>query len=206
MYLTILELLLLFVIVPVIVSVAPGRVPGLPLLWVATVYCLWILGHDGGFDRGSFRRLCHIRRLLPRMLIMFVAASVTLSAAVWLASPDLLFALPISSPWSWVSLLGLYILLSVVPQTIVFRIFFFYRYRALFRTESHLLLAGALAFAFVHIIFRNPVAVLATLPAGFVFGRRYLSTRSGPVSALEHALYGCMMFTVGLGGYFGLET
>jgi hypothetical protein len=47
------------------------------------------------------------------------------------------------------------------------------------------------------------VAVIAPIPAGIAFGRRYLDTRSAAVSWLEHTLHGCMIFTMGLAQYFG---
>lgn len=65
-----------------------------------------------------------------------------------------------------------------------------------------MILASAAAFAFMHIVFRNPVAVVYTFAGGVLFARRYYRSGSLLVSSLEHALYGCWMFTVGLGPYF----
>jgi membrane protease YdiL (CAAX protease family) len=65
-----------------------------------------------------------------------------------------------------------------------------------------MILASAVAFAFVHIIFRNPIAVSFTLVGGLLFAWRYQQTDSLFTSSLEHALYGCLMFTIGLGDYF----
>ena len=111
--------------------------------------------------------------------------------------------LPRTSLGTWAILVVAYPVLSVYPQTIIFRAFFFHRYRPLFGTGTGLLIAGAIAFAYVHVVFRNPVAVLATIPAGVAFGRRYLNTRSAAVSWFEHTLHGYMIFTIGLGQYFG---
>lgn len=51
----------------------------------------------------------------------------------------------------------LYPLLSAAPQGLVYRVFFFHRYQILFRKPQTMILASAVAFAFSHIVFRNPV-------------------------------------------------
>jgi uncharacterized protein len=61
---------------------------------------------------------------------------------------------------------------------------------------------SAVAFSFAHIIFRNPIAVGFTLIGGVLFAWRYAVTGSLLTSSFEHALYGCWMFTIGLGEYF----
>ena len=65
-----------------------------------------------------------------------------------------------------------------------------------------LVVASAVAFSFAHIIFRNPIAIIFTLVGGLLFAWRYAETGSLFTSSFEHALYGCWMFTIGLGEYF----
>jgi membrane protease YdiL (CAAX protease family) len=62
--------------------------------------------------------------------------------------------------------------------------------------------ASAAAFGFLHIIFRNSLAVGLTFCGGILFAWRYAETGSLATSSFEHALYGCWQFTVGLGQYF----
>jgi hypothetical protein len=64
------------------------------------------------------------------------------------------------------------------------------------------MVASAAAFGFLHIIFRNSLAVWLTFFGGILFAWRYEVTGSLFVSSFEHALYGCWLFTVGLGQYF----
>jgi membrane protease YdiL (CAAX protease family) len=96
----------------------------------------------------------------------------------------------------------LYPVASVYPQGVVYRLFLFERYRGLFGGGWGIVLASAAAFAFMHVVFRNPLAIALTLPAGLLFAARYWQTGSLAVSSLEHALYGCAIFTVGLGRWF----
>lgn len=65
-----------------------------------------------------------------------------------------------------------------------------------------MIVASAAAFAFMHIIFRNWVAVGLTFAGGLLFAARYAETSSLAASSFEHSLYGCWLFTVGLGQYF----
>jgi len=92
--------------------------------------------------------------------------------------------------------------LSVYPQGLLYRAFFFERYASLFPGKWVMVLASALAFAFLHIIFRNWLAVGLTFLGGLLFAMRYAETGSLATSSFEHALYGCWLFTVGLGQYF----
>jgi len=56
---------------------------------------------------------------------------------------------------AWVLIFILYPLFSVYPQELLYRTFFFHRYRPLFGGGWGMVIASALAFGFVHIIFRN---------------------------------------------------
>ena len=96
----------------------------------------------------------------------------------------------------------LYPVLSVYPQGIVYRAFVFERYRNLFSPDWAIVLASTITFAYAHIVFRNWLAVGLTFLGGLLFGFRYLETGSLFTSSFEHALYGCAIFTMGLGQWF----
>jgi uncharacterized protein len=95
----------------------------------------------------------------------------------------------------------LYPVLSVYPQGITHRAFLMHRYQHLFPNQRVFAVAAALAFSYMHITFRNPVALILTLIGGFLFVRTYCRTESLMLSGFEHALYGNALFTVGLGHY-----
>jgi hypothetical protein len=127
---------------------------------------------------------------------------------VWYA-PRLLFELVRERPLLWGLIMVLYPVLSVYPQSIVYRAFLMHRYAELAggayvenRQSSILIFLSAVAFAFMHIIFRNPLAVVMTFAGGLLFAWRYRRSDSLAASALEHSLYGCLLFTLGLGRYF----
>jgi membrane protease YdiL (CAAX protease family) len=90
----------------------------------------------------------------------------------------------------------------VLPQEIIFRLFFFERYRGIFKTRELMIIASGLAFGLAHIIFENWVAALLCAVGGILFAMTYTRHRSLALVSLEHALYGDFVFTVGLGYYF----
>jgi membrane protease YdiL (CAAX protease family) len=96
----------------------------------------------------------------------------------------------------------LYPVLSVYPQGIIYRSFLMHRYSPLFPSQWAMILVSAIAFAWLHIIFRNSLAIVLTFGGGLLFAWRYQSTNSLLTSSFEHALYGCWLFTLGLGQYF----
>ncbi len=92
-----------------------------------------------------------------------------------------------------------YPLLSVYPQNVVYRAFVFHRYRGLFADEAVVIWASAAAFAWAHVIFHNPMALLLTFAGGLIFAQTYRRHRSLLLVSIEHALYGLLVFTIGLG-------
>ncbi len=196
------ELIVLFVFLPVAFRFKPFPFPVIPALWLLSGYCLYRLLREAGFDRKMLANGHALPGLALQMVVMFVVAGLALAAAVYFLAPQLLFDLVKRSPAFWALVMVLYPVLSVYPQGIVYRAFFFERYRRLFPNSSVLIVMSALAFSFAHIVFRNPIAVVFTLIGGLLFAWRYSATGSLFTSAFEHALYGCWMFTIGLGQYF----
>lgn len=99
------------------------------------------------------------------------------------------------------ALVVLYPLLSAWPQEVIYRAFFFHRYRPLLG-ERGLLAGSAAAFALLHVVYADPVAPALTLPAGLVLALRYARSGSLLAVAAEHALYGIAVFALGLGKAF----
>ena len=96
----------------------------------------------------------------------------------------------------------LYPLLSVYPQELFFRAFFFHRYRRLFGQGMATVVASALLFGFVHIVFGNWISILLSSVGGMLFARTYFHSGSLALTCIEHALYGNFIFTIGLGEFF----
>jgi membrane protease YdiL (CAAX protease family) len=196
------EFILLFVALPLGYRFSPVRIPALPLLWVVSGYALWQLLRDPQFDRAKLWNAGTLPAHLGVILAIFAAVAVGIWLGVRWFAPALEWSFVRQSPAFWAVVMVVYPVLSVYPQGILYRAFFFERYGELFPGKWTMILASAAAFAFLHIIFRNWLAVALTFGGGVLFAARYAETGSLATSSFEHALYGCWLFTVGLGQYF----
>lgn len=201
------ELIVLFVGIPVglwYIRFALGYMPGLlaAVLLGVLIIILTVLLVDKRFDRkrfgmNGFRRFGGI---LLRYAVVFAVAT----ALVWWFAPENLFILPRENTQLWLLILVFYPLWSAYPQELLYRSFFFFRYRSLFPNKWVLIFVNALAFSLCHLMFMNWVALVGTFFASFLFAYTYQKSRSLLAVSIEHALYGNMIFTVGLGNFFYL--
>jgi uncharacterized protein len=91
---------------------------------------------------------------------------------------------------------------SAFPQELIFREFFFSRYRSLFQTKTVMVLVNIVLFAFAHIYFANWTILLFTVIGGAIFTHTYLKTKSLLVVTIEHTMYGMLILSSGLSGQF----
>ncbi|MGA2216749.1 MAG: CPBP family intramembrane glutamic endopeptidase [Terracidiphilus sp.] len=198
----ILEFLLLFVGLPLGYRFSPVQIPALPLLWVVVGYAWWQLLRDSRFERAKLWNIGELPGRLGVILAIFAVSAVSIWLGVRRFTPELEWSFVRRSPVFWAVVMVAYPVLSVYPQGLLYRAFFFERYPTLFPGKWTMIVASAAAFAFLHIIFRNWLAVGLTLAGGLLFALRYEETGSLATSSFEHALYGCWLFTVGLGQFF----
>jgi hypothetical protein len=196
------EYSLLFILGPALLALMPLRISPIPVLWGLMAYCLVTLFRAPKFNRARLWDASRLWLYLPGTLALF---AIVLAVGVLLVrryAPAAFLDLPRSHPLLWGQIMILYPVLSVYPQGVIYRLFLFERYRGLFGDRWGIVLASAAAFAFVHVVFRNFLALALTLPGGLLFALRYLQTGSLAISSFEHALYGCAIFTIGLGRWF----
>lgn len=194
------ELVTLFIGIPLLLTLLAGRVNPLPVLAAVLVIVGIHLYRDPTFDRSVILRRDDFVRLFVRSILpLYLAGWLLLGAILWLYEPRLLFAFPRQAPHIWAIVMVGYPIASVVPQTVLYRGFFFHRYRPLLGNGWTMVLVAALVFAFGHIIFRSWVAIALTTVGGLLFSWRYRQTNSLLISAIEHALFGQMVFTLGYG-------
>jgi membrane protease YdiL (CAAX protease family) len=167
------EFLVLFVALPLGYRFAPIRIPALPVLRVIALYAAWQLMRDARFDRG---RMWNIGTL-PGRLWVILAIFAVVAVVIWLGgrwfAPQLQWNFVRNNPVFWAIVMVAYPVLSVYPQGIIYRAFFFERYGAFFPSRWVMIVASAAAFAFMHLIFRNWLAVGLTFAGGMLFAWRY---------------------------------
>ncbi|HKM67649.1 MAG TPA: CPBP family intramembrane glutamic endopeptidase [Candidatus Acidoferrum sp.] len=180
------------------------RLPNYPIpyLLIMALLSFLVLRSDPTFDVAQLASWGNSRPYLSTVLIRDVVCLIFLGFAVRLFAPQLLFSLFKRSPAHWLLIFCLYPLLSVYPQELFYRAFFFHRYQPLFGSGWGMLLGSAFSFGFVHIIFRNWLAVGLCVIGGLLFSFTYQSSGSLLLACLDHALFGNFLFTIGLGQFF----
>ena len=199
------EMLVLFLGLPLAMAgvIYKGHVPLFMALMPVLGLMVILMLADRSFSmRKALNRGFGIRELLM-ILGMFAVLGGGLGLWVYSQDPGRFLSLPLARPRLWLFVMIAYPIISVVTQEIIYRVFFFHRYRGLFERAPALgILVNAALFSFAHIIFWNWPSIILTFCGGAIFAWRYLRTNSFWAVALEHALYGNLVFTVGLGGYF----
>jgi membrane protease YdiL (CAAX protease family) len=104
--------------------------------------------------------------------------------------PGLFFTIAIFYPW-----------VSVYPQNVIYRAFFCHRYEPLLGSGWTMIVINAALFSFGHVMFGNWLVLALTFAGGILFTRTYLRSRSLLLSVFEHALYGLLCFSIGVGIY-----
>lgn len=194
------ELLLLFFGLPGIFLLDLSRTVTAALLIAALGYVAVVAVRTRAIPAAAFRipTVESIRRIFPLFLVFALLSTV----AVAVYDEGMLFRVVRERPRLWALMLFIYCVFSVYPQTLIFRAFFLERYAPLFSRTWHLVCVNAVAFSWAHSIIPHPLVYTLTLVGAVVFSRTYFRDRTVLTVAVEHALYGFWLFTVGLGEYF----
>lgn len=194
----IVEFTAIFILLPLIfyLRIVPTYLI-MPALWIVFLYTYYVMKSDG--METVFKKIYSFD--LNFMLLRFIFYGLVLLLFVYVFYEDKMFDFMFEKTGIYLLVMFLYPVLSVIPQEFVFRRFFFYRYD-IFRSKSFLLYVNALAFGFVHLAFGNFLAVGLSIVGGYIFAKTYLKTKSFSLVCIEHALYGDLIFTIGLGEFF----
>ncbi len=192
------EFLVLFFILPVSLAFPfDFRIKGISVT-ISFVYLLFILFKKTNV-RFRIQKNFDWKASLKRIFIQFVViAMITTLFVVW-QQPQALFCVPLNKPLLFVIILGVYTFLSVWPQEVIYRTFYFERYRDLFSSKKLLIFVNAIVFSLAHIFFKNTLVLVLTFIGGLLFAYTYVKTKSTTLVSIEHALYGNWLFTVGMG-------
>ncbi|MFK8060417.1 MAG: CPBP family intramembrane glutamic endopeptidase [Polaribacter sp.] len=139
------------------------------------------------------------------LLKLLIIAILTI-AFVWFSDRGNLFTVVLNKPKMWLLILLFYSLFSVYPQEIIYRTFFFKRYEKIFKKENVFILVNAIVFSLAHLIFKNTFVLFFTFIGGLLFAFTYKKTKSTFLVSIEHAIYGCWLFTVGMGNMLGFPS
>ncbi|QKX07152.1 CPBP family intramembrane metalloprotease [Aquimarina sp. TRL1] len=192
-----LELFVLFVLLPVSFLITYPFVIKAGVTLLAFGYVLW-----GIKKRKVFKKKEEWRNtgfFWRDTLFKFLIIAIITTVYVYLVAPQHLFFIPLKKTGLWLIILLVYTFLSVLPQEIIYRTFFFERYASLVDNKWLFIFINAILFSLAHLFLKSPLVQIITFIGGLLFAFTYLKTRSTILVSIEHALYGCWLFTVGMG-------
>lgn len=173
-----------------------------PLVLVPAGVCALMLIRDRGFDSKRLYSTQNLSTHLKRVLLFFALPALGLGLFTYLYFPSLFLDFPLSKTHLLIMLFFIYPVLAAYPQEIIFRGFFFQRYRDVFPGQGLMIFMSGLSFSLAHIFYGNWLAPLLSFAGGILFGYRYVKSGSVLVAGVEHGLWGNYLFTVGLGWFF----
>jgi hypothetical protein len=169
----------------------------MPTLWLMALYALFVLKathHDFsflGFKKNQF----------GFTLLRFILLGAVFTFLSYIYHPEAFLHMVKNETQLFILLLLLYPLISVLPQELLYREFFFSRYHWKLSVQNQIML-NAILFMWAHMVFENSVALMLTFIAGVLFAHTYLKSRSFLLVCVEHTLYGYLLFVSGLGELF----
>ena len=192
-----LEFFFIFFILPSAIFFLDSSIIVFLTLYLVFTLSIVILYLDKSFSFTSLRK-----KVDWKFIIIFSLIFLSLSFFyVILVDKDLLFIFPKTNFELWLLVILIYPFLSVIPQEIVYRVFFFQRYFPNERSFYFLTLLNMIVFSYGHIVFNNVHAILITAIVSPIFTYAYLK-KSFFTCIVLHALGGQIIFTLGLGKYF----
>lgn len=199
------EFLILFVILPLSFAFSYALELKMAIGVLGFIYVILVLLVS---ERKKIKLTSHLnfkKFFKATILKLLVIATIT-TVFVWFTNKALLFNVFLNKPKLWLIILFIYSFFSVYPQELIYRTFYFQRYNVLFKNETIFILINALLFSLAHIFFKNLLVMVLTFIGGLLFAYTYNKTKSTLLVSIEHAIYGCWLFTVGMGDLLGFPA
>ena len=196
----VLEFILFYVFLPFLANkYLDGWYKIIPLALMALLFFILLL-NDPGFDNRVLTRFR--KNYVIKSAVRMVVISILLLWFTFWIFPQLFFSYPLEHFNSYLITFFLYPIASVIPQELIYRVYYFHRYEALIPEKYLLMFSNAFIFGLTHFIYGNWVAPIATFLAAWIFIWNYYNTKSIWNVTIEHYFYGILMFTVGFGYFF----
>ena len=192
------ELFLIYLFLPSFILFFQSKILIFTLLYLVFIFAFLRLRKDKSFESKALTKKINWKISFIYFFVFLVSGYFY----VLFYDPNILLSFPKDNFQLWVIVMFIYPFFSVIPQEIVYRVFFYHRYKKLFSGNLLLLtLLNLFFFSFAHIVFNNPHAILITAIASPIFSYLYIK-ESFFTCVLVHSLGGQIIFTLGLGRYF----
>ena len=198
------EFLSLFILLPVTLFLfrTSMRRMVIPILLAVCILILFILLFDNSFDKKMLWKTRNFLINFKSVLIKLIIGGVVLTVLVYVLNNQIIFYLPKRNPQLWLIILVFYPLFSAYPQEVIYRLFFFHRYKMIFNRRVVMILVSGFCFGLAHLFFFNFWAIILSTIGGILFAHTFSKSNSVIIASIEHGLWGDLIFTIGLGLYF----
>jgi len=192
-----LEFFFIFLIIPSTIFFLDSSIIIFLTLYLVSILSLVILYFDKTFLFTSLKKKIDWTFVIIFSVIFFFLGFFY----VLLVDENLLFIFPKTNFKLWLIVIFIYPFLSVIPQELVYRVFFFQRYFPNINRFYFPMFLNLVVFAYGHLVFSNMHAIIITAIVSPIFTYAYLK-KSFLTCVILHTLGGQIIFTLGLGKYF----
>jgi len=199
------EFFFIFILIPVSFTVPYALWIKLGVGLIGFIYIIYVLLK---VEKEPFKVAPHLDWKLfwiQTFVKLIILISLT-TLFVWITNKEAFFNVLLNKPKLWLVILFIYSVFSVYPQELVYRTFFFKRYEPMFKNKHQLIFLNAIVFSLGHIFLKNTLVIILTFLGGLLFAFTFKKTKSTIMVSIEHAIYGCWLFTVGMGAMLGFPA
>lgn len=199
------EFFVIFILIPISFAISYSSWIKLAIGFIGFLYIIYVLLK---IEKEKFRIAKNLnwKLFFKQTLFKFIGIVCVTALFVWFTNKEALFNVLLNKPKLWLFILFIYSIFSVYPQELIYRTFYFKRYHSFFKNNNLAIFLNAIVFSLGHIFFRNSLVLVLTFLGGLLFAITYNKTRSTLLVSIEHAIYGCWLFTVGMGDMLGFPA
>lgn len=199
------EFVLLFFGIPTWIYLDQDFIHPSIIILPVLIFIFLLLRRNSDFKWNELIRWQISRKVLHANAVLIVLAALLMLGYVCVFDQENLFNLPRTNIWLYLALCLFYPAFSAFGQEIIYRTFLSRRYSRIIPKAWHFVLASSITFAFMHIVYYDPVSMILTFIGGLYFAVNYKITRSVLFTSVLHGIFGIMIFGVGMGQYFWLD-
>lgn len=199
------EFLVIFIVLPISFAIGYSAKIKVAIGILGFMYIIYVLLKVEG-EQFKIAPNLNWKRFFKQTAFKFIGVASITTLFVWFTNKEALFNVLINKPKLWVFILFVYSVFSVYPQELIYRTFYFKRYSSFYKNENMLIFINAVVFSLGHLFFKNTLVLVLTFIGGLLFAITFKSTKSTLLVTIEHAIYGCWLFTVGMGGMLGFPA
>ena len=201
----VIEFVLLFFGIPTLIYLDQDFIHPSIIILPVLVFIFILLRRNSDFKwRELIKWQVSRKELFFNALILLVSALLMLGY-VLLFDRENLFNLPRANIWIYLAMCLFYPVFSAFGQEIIYRTFLSRRYSEILPMGWQFVVASALTFSYMHIVYYDPVSMILTFIGGLYFAQVYRVSRSVLFTSVLHGIFGIIIFGVGLGQHFWLD-